>query len=525
MCSACSMFPPTKSMVRSGLTVFFTENTAYDPSSPYAASKAAADHLAVAWHRTYGLPVIVSNCSNNYGPFHFPEKLIPLTILNALEGKPLPVYGDGSNVRDWLYVEDHARALSLIAANGRSGQTYNVGGRNQRTNLEVVETICSVVDQLRPEGSPHRRLITFVTDRPGHDRRYAIDATKLTSELGWQPRENFESGIAKTVRWFLSNEWWWRPLRKNVYAGERIGLLSEEKRWMRIVVTGTKGQVVQALISAGGESEVIAVGRPSLDLTDSESVRSALMSAEPDVVVNAAAYTAVDRAEGESEHAFAMNAGGAGAVAEAAREMHVPVIQLSTDYVYDGTKTEPYVEADRVAPCNVYGASKLAGEDAVRAATPNHVILRTAWVYSPFGKNFVRTMLQLAQTKAEIRVVADQWGCPTSAREIARAVVSVAQRVRHDLSPSLRGIYHLAGSGETTWADFADTIFCQIERKWKRRPAVRRISTEEFPTPARRPQNSRLNCNKLKRDYGVNIPDWQESLRVCLEEIDGATKP
>jgi dTDP-glucose 4,6-dehydratase len=212
-----------------GLDGFFTENTACDPSSPYAASKAAADHLAVAWHRTYGLPVIVSNCSNNYGPFHFPEKLIPLTILNALEGKPLPVYGDGSNVRDWLYVEDHARALSLIAANGRPGQTYNVGGRNERTNLQVVETICSVLDQLRPEGSPYRRLMTFVTDRPGHDRRYAIDATKLTSELGWQARENFESGIAKTVRWFLDNEWWWRPLRKNVYAGERIGLLSEEK--------------------------------------------------------------------------------------------------------------------------------------------------------------------------------------------------------------------------------------------------------------------------------------------------------
>ncbi len=259
---------------------------------------------------------------------------------------------------------------------------------------------------------------------------------------------------------------------------------------MRIVVTGTKGQVAQALVSAGGESEVIAVGRPSLDLTDPESVRSALMSAEPDVLVNAAAYTAVDRAEGESEQAFAINARGAGAVAEAARELQVPVIQLSTDYVYDGTKTEPYVEADRVAPCNVYGASKLAGEDAVRAATPNHVILRTAWVYSPFGKNFVRTMLQLAQTKEEVRVIADQRGCPTSAREIARAIVSVAQRLGHDSNPSLRGIYHLAGSGETTWADLADTIFSQIERKWKRRPAVRRISTEEFPTPARRPQNS-----------------------------------
>ncbi len=293
---------------------------------------------------------------------------------------------------------------------------------------------------------------------------------------------------------------------------------------MRLVVTGTKGQIARALIAAGTESEVevIAVGRPNLDLLDPKSVRNALVIAKPDVVVNAAAYTAVDRAEGESEQAFAINAGGAGAVAEAAREMQVPVIQLSTDYVYDGTKTEPYVEDDPVAPCNVYGASKLAGEGAVRAATPNHVVLRTAWIYSPYGKNFVRTMLQLAQAKEEIRVVADQRGCPTSAREIARAIVSVAQRVRHDSSPSLRGIYHLAGSGETTWADFAETIFSQVERKWKRRPTVRRISTQEFPTPARRPQNSRLNCNMLKMHYGVHMPDWQESLRVCLEEIDDA---
>ncbi len=208
---------------------FFTETSAYDPSSPYAASKAAADHLAIAWQRTYGLPVIVSNCSNNYGPFHFPEKLIPLTILNALEDRPLPVYGDGANIRDWLYVEDHAKALALIAAKGRPGQTYNVGGRNERTNLQVVQTICATLDELHPKKRPHADLIEFVTDRPGHDFRYAIDATKLENELGWRAIETFESGIAKTVRWYLDNDWWWKPLRKNVYSGERIGLLDEEK--------------------------------------------------------------------------------------------------------------------------------------------------------------------------------------------------------------------------------------------------------------------------------------------------------
>jgi dTDP-glucose 4,6-dehydratase len=203
----------------------FTETTPYDPSSPYAASKAASDHLAVAWFRTYGLPVVVSNCSNNYGPYQFPEKLIPLMILNALESKLLPVYGDGSNVRDWLYVEDHAKALSLILQKGRPGETYNVGGRNERTNLEVVHGICAALDELSPEGRPHDRHISYVTDRPGHDHRYAIDASKLERELGWQAEETFSTGLAKTVQWYLGNDRWWRPLRQKVYAGERIGLI------------------------------------------------------------------------------------------------------------------------------------------------------------------------------------------------------------------------------------------------------------------------------------------------------------
>lgn len=207
----------------------FTEETAYDPSSPYSASKAAADHLVMAWHRTYGLPVVISNCSNNYGPYHFPEKLIPLMILNGLEGKPLPVYGDGQQVRDWLFVEDHARALLTIAARGRPGESYNVGGGNERTNLAVVETIADLLDRYRPTANSRRDLISYVADRPGHDRRYAIDATKLERELGWRARENFETGIEKTVRWYLANSWWWEPLRHTVYRGERLGLAAKEK--------------------------------------------------------------------------------------------------------------------------------------------------------------------------------------------------------------------------------------------------------------------------------------------------------
>lgn len=203
----------------------FEELTPYDPSSPYSASKAASDHLAIAWQRTYGLPVVVSNCSNNYGPFHFPEKLIPLAILNALEGRTLPVYGNGANIRDWLYVEDHARALDMIAARGRIGEKYNVGGRNERRNIDVVRTICALMDEFRPRAGSHAELISFVADRPGHDARYAIDASKLETELGWQARENFDSGIRSTVQWYLDNEWWWRPLRESVYSGERLGML------------------------------------------------------------------------------------------------------------------------------------------------------------------------------------------------------------------------------------------------------------------------------------------------------------
>ncbi|WP_260597398.1 dTDP-glucose 4,6-dehydratase [Sphingomonas endolithica] len=201
----------------------FEETTPYDPSSPYSASKAASDQLAKAWHRTYGMPIVVSNCSNNYGPFHFPEKLIPLTILNALAGQRLPVYGKGENVRDWLYVEDHARALDLIAERGRVGETYNVGGRNERRNIDVVRRICQALDRLSPGNQPREELIEFVTDRPGHDARYAIDATKLETELGWRAQEDFDSGIEKTVQWYLDNRWWWQPLR-DAYDGQRLGL-------------------------------------------------------------------------------------------------------------------------------------------------------------------------------------------------------------------------------------------------------------------------------------------------------------
>ena len=196
---------------------FFTEETAYEPNSPYSASKASSDHLVRAWHHTYGLPVVTTNCSNNYGPYHFPEKLIPLVILNAVNGKPLPIYGKGDNIRDWLYVDDHARALRLVLERGKPGETYNIGGWNEKTNLEVVQSICATLDELHPQGAPHSRLITYVQDRPGHDRRYAIDAGKIAKELGWKPQETFETGLRKTVEWYLHNTDWVRGVTSGEY--------------------------------------------------------------------------------------------------------------------------------------------------------------------------------------------------------------------------------------------------------------------------------------------------------------------
>jgi dTDP-glucose 4,6-dehydratase len=206
----------------------FCETTAYDPRSPYSASKAASDHLVRAWHHTYGLPVVVTNCSNNYGPYHFPEKLIPLIIINALEGLTLPVYGKGANVRDWLFVEDHARALLTVVTKGTAGETYCVGGRCEKANIEVVRTICALMDELAPSAKigPRENLITYVADRPGHDMRYAIDASRIATDLSWEPRETFESGLRKTVEWYLANRTWWERIRSGVYRGERLGVVA-----------------------------------------------------------------------------------------------------------------------------------------------------------------------------------------------------------------------------------------------------------------------------------------------------------
>lgn len=290
---------------------------------------------------------------------------------------------------------------------------------------------------------------------------------------------------------------------------------------MRIAVTGKQGQVVTALIERGPQAgvEIVAVGRPELDLADPASIRKTLAELKPDAIVSAAAYTAVDKAESEPELAFAVNAKGPQALAEVANELNIPVVHLSTDYVFPGDKDGIYLETDATGPVSVYGQSKLAGEEAVAAATPNHAILRTAWVYSPYGGNFVKTMLRLAETRDALNVVADQHGTPTSALDIADAVIAIAKRLATDPDAKLRGVFHLTGSGEATWAEFAEEIFAGLKEKNGKAVSVGRITTDEYPTPAKRPANSRLSNDKLAKTYGIVLPDWKQSTTVVLDRL------
>ncbi len=292
---------------------------------------------------------------------------------------------------------------------------------------------------------------------------------------------------------------------------------------MRIVVTGGPyGQVLESLLEVGPTRghEVTPVGPPELDLAgDTRAIFEALRAARPEAIVSAAAYTAVDKAEGESDLAFAINARGAGAVAAAARELGVPIVHISTDYVFDGSKESPYVEDDPTGPTSVYGASKLAGEDAVLAEHGNSAILRTAWVYSPFSANFVKTMLRLASDRDEVGVVADQRGNPTSALDIASAVITVLENLAKSEARELRGLFHMTGTGEASWADFAEAIFAASAASNGPAARVRRISTSDYPTPAKRPANSRLDSSRLGRIHGVQLPDWRTSTEEVVTRL------
>jgi dTDP-4-dehydrorhamnose reductase len=290
---------------------------------------------------------------------------------------------------------------------------------------------------------------------------------------------------------------------------------------LRLVVTGSQGQVVRALAERGPPMDVdlITLGRPQFDLLQPANIFAALETARPDVVVSAAAYTAVDLAESNATEAHAINATGAGEVARAAASLGVPVVHLSTDYVFDGALGRPYREDDPTGPIGEYGRGKLAGEQAVAAANPDHAILRTAWVYSPFGKNFVRTMLNLAATREEINVVADQHGSPTSAHDIADGVIRVARNLKETTAPGLRGVFHMTAQGEATWAGFAEAIFALSRTAGGPFARVKPIPTSAYPTPARRPANSLLDNAKLAREHGVSLPHWRDALASCMARL------
>jgi dTDP-4-dehydrorhamnose reductase len=292
-------------------------------------------------------------------------------------------------------------------------------------------------------------------------------------------------------------------------------------RPLRLAVTGSQGQVARALVERGPQVnvEIIALGRPALDLLKPAGVFAALEAAQPDVVVSAAAYTAVDFAESHSDEADAVNAVGAGAVACAAAKLGAPVVHLSTDYVFDGLLARPYREDDPTGPVNAYGRSKLAGERAVAVGNPDHAILRTAWIFSPFGKNFVRSMLQLATTREEIQVVADQQGAPTSAHDLADGVIKVARNLKADAAPRLRGIFHLTAQRDASWAEFAEAIFVLSRDAGGPFARVKPVPTSAYPTPARRPPNSRLDNSKIAREHGVVLPHWREALAVCMARL------
>ncbi len=294
---------------------------------------------------------------------------------------------------------------------------------------------------------------------------------------------------------------------------------------LRLVVTGLRGQVVSALIErAPKDVEVIALGRPQIELSKRDTINAAFRRVGCDAIINAAAYTQVDQAESEPEIAMQVNGHGALHVAEAAKELNIPLIQISTDYIFNGTFNRPYREEDTPAPIGVYGRSKLFGEEKIKEIHPNHVILRTAWIFSPFGKNFVKTMLRLGKTQDEIRVVSDQVGNPTSAMDFADKLIELSKRVAGDSSPLLRGVFHMTGGGEASWADFAKAIFLAAEKKGYKSPLIKKINTSNYPTRARRPLNSRLDNSKLREAYGIQLSDWKESLGSCVDRILSETQ-
>ena len=389
----------------------FTEDSPIVPRNPYAASKAAAEHLVMAAHHTFGLDAVITRSGNNYGPRQFPEKFLPLAISNALRDEPVPVYGDGQQLRDWIYVEDHALAILKVLEKGRAGEVYNIGARNERRNLAVAE---AVLDAL---GKP-RTLIRHVKDRPGHDRRYAIDPSKIERELGWQPTGIVGERIAPDYPVVRAEYGVGRTrAERRIHGFLRAPVRRGGQKLLRVLVTGAKGLVGRATVShceALGD-EVHAFDHSQLDIADEKSVREIFESLRPEAVINCAAWTDVDGCELDPERSLRDNALGPEQLARASRDVGARLVTLSTDYVFDGTKEGFYTQRDDPRPQSVYAASKLEGERRAARASARTVVVRTGWVFGTGGRNFLSTVVERAQRGERLAAIEDQWGTPTYA--------------------------------------------------------------------------------------------------------------
>ena len=506
----------------------FTETHPYEPNSPYSASKAASDHLVRAWHHTYGLPVVTTNCSNNYGPFHFPEKLIPLVIVNALAGKPLPVYGDGMNVRDWLYVGDHCAAIREVLA-ARQGRRdlqrrrleRDAQHRDRAHRLRAARRVPP-----RPGGQPrppHHLRQGPPRPRPPLRHRRAQARARARLEAGRDLRHRHPQDGALVPR----------PRRLGgARAERRLPRLGRRQlrgagRRMRVLLLGAGGQVgweLQRSLSTLGE--LVALGRGDEgglcgDLSRPEALAATVRAVAPGLIVNAAAYTAVDRAESEPGLARTVNAEAPGVLAREARAAGAWLVHYSTDYVFDGSGDAPWVEDAPTAPLSVYGRTKLDGEEEIRASGCRHLILRTSWVYAARGGNFAKTMLRLAAERDRLTVVADQFGAPTGAELLADLTAHAVRAAVRE--PALSGTYHAAAAGETSWHGYACHVIEQARhagRRLKVAPAaIEPVPSSAFPTPARRPANSRLDTGRLRAAFGVCLPPWQQGVDRMLAEV------
>jgi dTDP-glucose 4,6-dehydratase len=488
------------------LTGHSKETDALDPRSPYSAAKAGGDLLVRSYFVSYGLDAVITRGANTIGSYQYPEKVVPLFVTNALDGQPLPIYGQGVAIRDYLYVRDHCEAIDLVLRHGRSGETYNVGAGHELNTIDVADRVLALL--AKPAS-----LKRLVEDRPGHDRRYSVDWSKLRG-LGWQPRHSLDETFAKTVGWYQANEPWWRPIKSGDFAafyqrwyGERLANAvpiaptvpspaaageGEGEGTLRLAVLGANGQLGRQIPAD------IRLGHEDLDLANPDL--SPLNNTDPDGIILAAAYTDVDGCESNRDYAFAVNAEGPRRIAHWCREHGVWLLYVSTNCVFDGRQAKPYDEDANPSPISVYGASKLAGEEAVRDELDRHFILRSSWLFGPGGSNFVTKILAAAEGRTELQGVVDEIACPTYAPDLGPALVRLAQTGQF-------GTYHLTNQGACSRLAYMRAILAAADID----KPVAPVPLADFQRPSRPPAQSAL-ANHRAAALGITLRPWQEAL-------------